>query len=171
MNNKQMRDEWIQFIADSGPYRFMLTVTYKYSLPDDKSIQYFDKLLHFVNRKLYGMKYKRKGIYLKGFVFAERNKRGALHFHILVKDDAVVNQFSRFKFEQLVYRFGAKIEHTSKSGHGYQVINNEGLDVADIYDEIGIADYLTKTMKMSESCFIGPLGADGSNLIKENIRR
>lgn len=76
MKNK-FRKAVEQMIIDNGPYNNMTTITYKHQLLDEEIIQSTNTLIHFLNRKLFGTRYRENETYLEGIVIAERQIKRA----------------------------------------------------------------------------------------------
>ena len=197
---RKTRVGWKEFISQNRPYRYMLTLTFRYDdITDEKAVKSMNLLIHFLNRKLFGTKYKTKNKCLRGFVVAERQekridknqseihkyinnskavgvnwgdrgyskrerklmhelwdkpRRLAPHFHILIKDDQALKNID---FEELVMNYAMKVKSSSKKSKqkndiklvhgGSSIFDVQGVDVSEIYDDYGIAKYLTKTLK------------------------
>jgi len=107
MNKVIEREQWKQMIIDHGPYKYMITVTFKHSLSDNEAIQVYNRLLRFVNRKIYGNRSMEKNRHMTGFVSAERQQRR------LTKQEKMLNKFKANNIE-FIKEHGDKVAEQTK---------------------------------------------------------
>ena len=83
-------EAWEDVIKAGGPYDYCAVLSFVRPYSDRKSTEALDQLLRFLNRALWGPRWKSKGCGLRGTVVAERhrlsrNLRGRLHFNLLLQ--------------------------------------------------------------------------------------
>jgi len=86
MKRSEITDEWIKWVSGRN-WRSMITLTVKQvEMKQDTLINSFYRLIRYINTKMYGDHYTRilGHSYFSYLVGIERQKRGALHLHVLV---------------------------------------------------------------------------------------
>ncbi|SDQ24363.1 hypothetical protein [Pseudoxanthomonas sp. CF125] len=83
-------EAWEQVIKAGGPYEYYAVLSFLRPYSDRQSTEALDQLLRFLNRALWGPRWKSKGCGLRGTVVAERHRlsrdlRGRLHFNLLLQ--------------------------------------------------------------------------------------
>lgn len=107
MNKDIERRQWMDLIIEHKPYKYMVTVTFKYSLNDNEAIQYFNRFINFANRAIYGGRGYIKNRHMTGFVFAERQQRR------LTKQEIMQNKYKANNVEFL-NSYGVKAAKQTK---------------------------------------------------------
>lgn len=158
------KGEWARFITDTGTFEggFFTTLTFGYPPSQVKMNCYLNLLLHFLNQKLYGRKYKQRNHYLQGFAFFELQYSGSPHIHFLFFNDHSFYAEGKKSFETHFFEEAQKIKNLNGKGEPRaKIFFNEGLDVQQIYSSPHLISYLLKTMKGDDDRFIGVLCKDG----------
>ena len=143
-SNKQV---WNQFIKQHAPYRYHFTLTFSRSLSDEESYKAMMFYLHLINQKIFGSRYKKNNNHLEGFIFAERQLNGTVHYHSLIKNNDLFNEEGKPSLHDHVFNLASKVKKADCfSGYTDKgVISHFGVRLDDVYND-GIIDYLTKTM-------------------------
>lgn len=86
-NRNDITDAWLVWVAEKCKWKFMVTLTVKD--PDMKReslIKAWSRLLRYINDEVFGQNYTRKvgHSYFSYMLGIEKQKRGALHLHILI---------------------------------------------------------------------------------------
>jgi hypothetical protein len=105
MDLKIFKKEWCRLI-DKEEYKYFVTLTFTRYVPEDVQRKSIEELLHFLNGKMFGRKYKKHNEYLQGYIFKEnkylkhknsnplRNPTKNVlsrhdHYHILIQDNNI----------------------------------------------------------------------------------
>jgi len=115
-NAYKLNRGWSSYI-ELDTYSHFITVTFKYNYMLDKSYEYLNKLLHYVNRCLYGKKYIENKTYLQGFLFVEKHLSGKNHFHILISDKSKLNECDKDLDNIFNYCTSRVTSNKGKSGY------------------------------------------------------
>jgi len=162
-----LRQGFIDSIA-SQPYRFMLSISFVLPRSDDEALSDLWHLVTLISKARFGRGWgKRHDDGLIGLVIGEphtysEDKRGRLHFHILLREQPQLGDL--FDFEQLVRSL---LPHVKNKKSGRPVMHADSMDITKIHDLKGLAIYLTKSMehsKFAKGDYIMPLhpkGIDG----------
>jgi len=159
-----MRLDWMEWISANGPYDFHLSTSFVRDYSESVARSHFNYFIHRLNQELYGKKYKQRGFYLQGLVFMERQARGAIHYHGLIKHDDIFCADDNRSFESYVMNMLPEIremDFITKKHTGRSVFNDKGVKVDAVWYEAGIIDYLTKMVPLMNGDSIGILGAKG----------
>ena len=182
LDQKLLSNNWKQWLAGQQ-YKSFLTVTTESTYGDNQYISYVNQALYFLNRRIFGRKFKKHGEFIEGFAMCERHDlrkhtyesinpkyiskamiRNPLHMHLLINDTEELNsRLGDRDFEALIMREFGRVRHRTKHGKEYPVFNEKGLDFqSDIYEKERLVDYVTKTARFdSDYGFVGILGVDG----------
>jgi len=169
ITNTANRFDWNKYLLEAGPYGYFVTITFKqgkYGLSDAEAFSSMNFLLHILNGQIFGSWYTKRNKYLTGFAFAERHQTEGLHFHLLIKDHPKLNQPDKPSLKEHLFANLNKVKKTDykKGGTSYELLDPLGIDIKDVYNDDGIVDYLTKTMKgknKNNGDFIIPLSKEG----------
>lgn len=77
---------WVEFIKgihERVNFQWFSTLTFQYPVHPESAVKAYEKWQHLLNRKIYGVRYYRRGEGLSSLVAVEYQKRGVLHFHAL----------------------------------------------------------------------------------------
>ena len=99
------------------------------------------------------------------------NNDGVLHFHMLIKGDVRLNQFGANDLKHLIYEESKRLTKQAMKGHEYELFDLKGIDVRQVTDQAGLADYLTKEMKYVSANNISTLNKYGVEFISESLKR
>lgn len=159
--NKQV---WNQFIEEQGPYQYHLTITFNTQISDNIAYKSMMFYLHLLNQKIFGSRYKKKGLHVEGFIFAESHIDGSTHYHMLLKDNALFRVAEKPSLKDHVYGLlpNVKLGNTNR-----QIISPIGVHFGVVEDN-GIIEYFIKTMKnydLDTAEFIGVLEVNGTDRI------
>lgn len=159
--NHNYKEIWNQFIEEHGPYKFHLTITFTTKISDDTAYKSLLFYLHLLNQKVFGSRYKKKGLHIEGFVFAESHKDGTTHYHSLLKDNELFHVEGKPPLEDHVKNLMAKVKLGNSNR---QLISPIGVRLDEIYSS-DIIGYTIKSMpsyREDSADFIGILGIDGT---------
>lgn len=111
---KQVTDVYRKWVHESGPYYWMLTLTFKYDMPFAMMIKYTNKFLHNMNLKYFRSGYfKKENCCMNGFAFFEdhpmKTSNNELHVHILIKPNERYLVFKPDEQEDIFMRSVAKV--------------------------------------------------------------
>jgi len=137
-----------QMIKRSNP-KYFITITTPLNITDKQLHYKTSELLQRVNKSLFGRNYyKYKDTQLNGFVFFENghgNKRS--HYHLLACDIGI-NTYNDIGS-------GFKKACSKIKLYGRQMFNYyDGIDIQEIYDIEGIADYCIKEMDNASDFYL-----------------
>lgn len=82
-NKRELQKGYIEMIS-RYEYDLFVTLTFQEDISHEKAFKRFKKWLGSLNKKLFGWRYKRKGLGIRYVVAFESQKRGTLHFHALL---------------------------------------------------------------------------------------
>lgn len=146
-------------------YSHSVVVTFKYDFTLRKSIDFTNKLLHFVNRRIFGKKYLEKDKFIDGFLIVEKHKSGRYHFNVLIKKSSNI-QYDEYELLDILNKCSNRV--TSDVGKsGYKIFGSHAFNVSDIYDENGAIGYDTKDIWMYNGESVYPITKYGVQYIGE----
>ena len=153
-NRVAMREAYSELSRQQRPTA-LLTLTVKepnsphakWQVPDSTLLRNVNKLLYWVNIKMFGGKFMKKGLGLMGFGCIEKQANYQPHVHMAITSGVPLEKF--FEFQNVVFEKAQKISLFDKSGIDLQSITASDAD----YTRVG--DYLAKGGRMLM------LGADG----------
>lgn len=140
-------------------YSHFITVTFQYDHAFNQKINYLNKLIHFVNRELYGKKCYERGEYLKGLLFAEKHASGEYHFHLLISNDSKVTECKK-DIGDMIYKSVPRVR-SKKGRDGYRIFGRDSMDIKAVYDNKGVVKYASKGVWSSNGTSVFPLSKDG----------
>jgi len=122
-----LRAAWANYLA-SYPWQWFVTLTFKDEIHPESARKKFGRWIDYVNRQAYGSRYRKR---TKGVFWAlasEPQKRGVLHYHVLVGDvEDLNNRVSRGdarnrwydiegigRVDPITHRMGAVTNYVSK---------------------------------------------------------
>ena len=116
---KQVTDVYRKWVHESGPYYWMITLTFKYDMPIAMMIKYTNKFLHNMNLKYFRSGYfKKENCCMNGFAFFEehpmKTSNNDLHVHILVKPNERYFVFKPDEQEDIFLQSVAKVLTVNK---------------------------------------------------------
>jgi len=128
-------EAWGQFIGKFEPYYWYSTLTFKNEVTQGRAEKQFKRWIRFINECLYGRRYRNKGTGVSWVKAIELQRRGVLHFHVLIGGD--VWRLRRFTFMDL-WREGGY----SSTGKRFQA---NGFAKIEKYNrKLGARHYLSK---------------------------
>lgn len=159
------RQDWIDFIASSGPYTDFWTVSFIHPYEDEVALKSLAHCLRAVNRELWGTRWLKNSRGLSGLVVAEPHKislsmRGRLHFHILLRQPESIDKVT-------LYDALNRIPLNLKDANGKLMTAANRIDSREIWRIDGLACYLTKKLGTSDWAsgdnifFVEPTGIEG----------
>jgi hypothetical protein len=158
-----MYEPWKRTIASNGSNSHLWTLSFIHPYSDEAAIRGLAQWSKFVNRKIFGPRWKKQGNCIEGVVVAERHViskdvRGRLHFHMLIKEHDTLSQHSDLAriFEESALRL------TDVSGR--KMTDFKRVNTRSITEQSGIIDYLVKdliTVDWKAGDNIMFLGSDG----------
>ena len=154
----KLRNDYKQLVLDNGPYKYFLTITFKYNQSEYISNQQINFLLRLLNRKIFTRNNHTE--YIDGFVFVENHKyfRDSIHYHLMIKDN---QNFDLPDKKHLVEHFYDCLKKV-KTNSNHPAFDEHNCRVQNVYDETGLVDYLTKSFEKSgDPSFIQPLYSNG----------
>ena len=154
----KLRNNYKQFVLDNGPYKYFLTMTFKYNQSENISNQQINFLIRILNQKIFGRKNNQD--HIDGFVFIETHKyfRDSVHYHLMIKDNLNFDILGKKHFLEHLYDCTLKV----KTNSNHHAFDERNCMIQNIYDEINLAQYLTKTFeKTGDPSFIQPLCSTG----------
>ena len=131
-HQKLLSNNWKQWLAEPE-YKLFLTVTTESTYGDNQYISYVNQALYFLNRRIFGRKFKKHGEFIEGFAMCERHDlrkhtyekinpkyiskamiRNPLHMHLLIKDtDVLNNKLNGRDLPSLIRKEFGRIKYTS----------------------------------------------------------
>ena len=162
MNN--YKEAWNQFIQEQGSYQYHLTITFNTKISDNIAYKSMMFNLHLLNQKIFGSRYKKKGLHIEGFIFAEAHKDGNTHYHLLLLDNELFNVADKSSLEEHVNNSMGKVKLGNSNR---QIISPVGVRLDEIYssDIIGYTIRSMPSYGQDTARFIGVLGIDGTDRI------
>jgi hypothetical protein len=166
MRLEKYKEANIRFIQQYK-YKYVIHLTFvmynakskqiKYFIPEEVQRTSINFLLHLLNRKMFGPKYKEHDAYLKGFIFREKKELADNpHFHIIIEDDPVFTDTSKPSFETHL----RKLLHIPRTPKNKKIYHPAGVLVEEVYAENGIIEYCNKRFKLDAS-HMGILSING----------
>ena len=158
------RNTWINFINSTGIFEYFLTITFDYGTSRQTCYKSTNLLLHRINQRIFGRRYKKNNQFITGFSFTELQKSGQPHFHIIINTDHQYALKNKPSFElhltRQLYKFGYNYFSLAQKKHNSLLINNVVLKP--VYSQKNLISYCTKTMHLNcNSSFISPLSTNG----------
>ena len=158
---------WEEFLATSGPYPYIWTVSFVRPYPDHVLLKALWQSARFINRELWGPRWDRKQCGLRGTVVAEPHRtslhvRGRLHFHVLLHEQEGNADIERLREAAS----SASLRLTDASGR--RMSAPDRVNVKGVWDMSGLAGYLTKNLATPHwACgenifFVRPSGIEGN---------
>ena len=158
---------WEDFLATSGPYPYMWTQSFVRPYSDNELFNALWQCTRFINRELWGPRWDRKQLGLKGTVVAEPHRksldvRGRLHFHVLLHGQQGNGDLQRLR--EVVTSASLRLRDSA----GRQMSAIDRVNVKEVWDIGGLADYLTKDLQTPHWAggdnifFIRPNGIEGN---------
>lgn len=142
LNHSLIREQWKQFLTDIKPDYFV-TLTFSVGLPDKTA----SSSLQFFIRSTYSALPRKLRHKVKGVVAVERTDRGKFagtyHFHMLFCGVDEDERSYEKKFNSIVNKSAARLKTRNK----HPLVPPKNLHVISVWDEKGLADYLTKKGK------------------------
>jgi len=130
-----LNEAWVKFIGHFEPYHWYATLTFKNEVSQGRAEKQFKRWIRFINECLYGRRYRNKGTGVAWVKAIERQRRGVLHFHVLIGGD--VWRLRRFTFMDL-WREGGY----SSTGKRFQA--NGFAKIEKYRRELGARHYMSK---------------------------
>lgn len=164
----KLNKSYIEFLS-SFDYRFSLAVTFNNDHSLKTSFEYFNKLLHFSNRKIFGKNYIKKNKFIDGFLFVEKQKSGRYHFHILITKNSNIGYDETDILDIFNECANRVTTRTGKSGYkvfGDRAFHFKDLD-KDYFYKKGAIGYSSKELLRHNNKSIHPLTINGIDYIDE----
>lgn len=79
-----LHDAWADWLRSFEPYDWYTTLTFKNSLHIDQALKQYSIWIHRLNDYIFGKRYRETGKGIISIRAAEYQKRGVLHFHLLL---------------------------------------------------------------------------------------
>jgi len=131
-----LNEAWVKFIERFEPYHWYATLTFKDEVSQGRAEKQFRRFIRIINETLHGKNYRVKGLGVSWVKAIERQRRGVLHFHVLIGGD--VWRLRRFTFMD-VWRQGAF------SSNGEKRFQANGFAKIEKYNcKLGARHYLSK---------------------------
>lgn len=162
--NHDYKEAWSQFIQDKGPFQYHLTTTFNTKISDNIAYKSMMFYLHLLNQKIFGSRYKKKGLHIEGFIFAESHKDGTTHYHLLLEDNELFHVADKPSLQEHVNNSIVKVKLGNSNR---QIISPVGVRLDEVYSS-DIIEYTIKSMPsygQDTARFIGVLGIDGTDRI------
>jgi hypothetical protein len=168
--------EWFNFIDRSGPYTYFVTLTFRLDIvKKSEAYGYLNKLLHFLNSRLYGREYYLKNEYIKGFNIIERQPFQRIHFHLLLKEDPALKLIDKHELEKILKTLSVKVKKRNMlheydrarkkdidSSYGkYSVFSESEMRVDDVFDLGPLIMYVLKKMSWNNKDLVQALSVNG----------
>ena len=159
LKNYSYRKAWVETITNHGPYVCLLTLQFQRSYPDSIAIATTNQFFYNLNRMYFGRRWFRKKWGFSGIIVAEQTKKhavtaGDLHFHCLLHENEhlkdIVSEYDLYPLRDQAVISARKLK--DRKGR-YMCSSHGGIDVRAVFDQEGIAAYLTKEIddRVSES--------------------
>ncbi len=158
--NNTYKEAWSQFIQEQGSYQYHMTITFNTKISDNIAYKSMMFYLHLLNQKIFGSRYKKKGLHIEGFIFAESHKDETTHYHLLLEDNALFHVEDKPSLEEHANNLMSKVKLGNSNR---QIISPVGVHFGVVEDN-GIIEYFIKSMKrygLETGELIGVLGIDG----------
>jgi len=145
---KAMRDWWRKFIIERKQAKYLLTVAFKVHCTNEQGLEAASFFVRKIGRNLFNHDH---GTYptagLTGVCLLEPHMlrhgfHGQCHFHMLIDDNAKIANAATFK------RIALKEMKKVVTLDNWPMLDENVVDVRAIWDIEGLADYLTKTLRM-----------------------
>ena len=148
IESEQLKKEYAKFIESLGPYIWYCHFTFRYNIKsEERAFSFFIKFIRRLNEWTLGRRYRRtdkRGIFW--VMVIERQERGAIHFHFLLKHPLL---------SKIPCLFGLKIWTNLGKETGNQMVNR--IEKFDPKRGYKACKYLTKHMdKGTEIYFADP---------------
>lgn len=156
--------------------QYHCVITYRFPISTLESIHYLNLMIHFMNRKMFGRKYKQREKYLNGFCVAEYQKNGGLHYHILFNGITANYEIDRQGIQDILLMASSRIvrncdiqkyekikeeQNRELASNLLKIFDIRGLHVKNVWDRGGIISYLLKNIKGIDSGRFSFLGKNG----------
>lgn len=171
--NDNFRTYWNDYISNQRPYDIFSTLTFAKQLTDAYAIKSYNFLLHQLSKTLFGQRYKRKMLFNEGFVFAERQVNGNLHFHSIIKFHQKLSSYQKDCYEGIYRSCAAKLTAPNRNLEPVVITDPQGIDIQPYDNNLTLIDYLTKAMKYENKNIpdsISPISINGIDLLDLHLK-
>lgn len=158
--NKKLTSAFKEHIINDGPYRFMITITFRHRLSLSDCLSFLNNFIHYYNRKHFGGKYLRQNKFVKGYAFIEKHKMGnsnnEIHLHLLIIDHAKFDKFEFLQHRDIFIKAISKV----KDYKNKDVFDTNCVHIREVSDD-GAIDYCFKELWDKNLNKIKPIGKRG----------
>lgn len=154
--NNHTQEDVTAAIADYGPYRFFITITFQNMQTDDSSREILSFIIRRAHKQLLGKRWKIHHKPLAGIVAVEyahlirkqSRDRGNCHFHILLKDHEHLPRENTYATESVRSAF-ISAGRAANHGKSKKPLGNNNIHCLLITSD-GVLDYVTKAARESD---------------------
>lgn len=150
LSKQSQREAWLSLIKNRE-WELFVSLTFQHDeMPPSLARQRFDKWMGSLNCDLFGWRYRRKG---KGISYAlgiEYQKRGVIHFHVLMSAPGLLEKITYKRMHALWQtngqrdpRTGAFVMEYRKGKERPRLVNGYSF-IERVDDQNGVTHYLTK---------------------------
>jgi hypothetical protein len=146
---RNTRNAFIQMI-DHQPNKYSLTISYPSGTSDLNTNRSLTLFMHFLNQRVLTHSYKKRDVFVDGFVARERTKNGTLHYHIILNENkAQLPDYNEFNLMVKKCINKVKTNHESKK----TITGNKGWNLQAYFHngKGGFEGYITKNFECSKS--------------------
>ena len=157
---KEVQDWLTQF-----NFKYFITITFAFNINRKKRDSQVKEIISMLSNEYYNRNQRKKGLFLEGFCFIEKQNTRNQHYHILIQDNDIFN-FKRNRkknFRTVCFDKCSRIESFNKQSIDTNLAGDRsnGLDVQTTYSN-RVIEYLSKTYEKTENFdFIHPLDKHG----------
>jgi hypothetical protein len=130
-----LTDNFHQFLIDSGPFDFFITVTFGKNMGVAKLCRHLNLLLDRYNQILYSRKYKKREKNVEGFAFLEKHlssiARNEYHFHLLIKCSGKYDKHTLSEHKDIFSKAASRVTDERNK----RVFNQKCIDITPYRDE------------------------------------
>jgi len=164
----EIKDKYKKVVLDwltQSDFKYFITITFAFNINGKKRDSQIKEIISMLSNEYYNRNQRKKGLFLEGFCFIEKQDTRNQHYHILIKNNNVFN-FKRNRkkdFRNVCFDKCSRIEVFGKQSIDTNIAGyrSNGLDVQTTYSD-RVVEYLSKTYeKTGNFDFIHPLDKHG----------
>jgi hypothetical protein len=163
-NMIQMRKELVSWMS-SFDNKYSLTITFRNGTSNKATQDGFNKLIHLLNQRIFGRRYKKKDLFITGIVARECQLNGTLHYHAILRENGTKlpnkNDFDKI-LEECILKIKSQPKYSSSSIYDdnqnvvteqkMRLVANDGYDLQEYYNnqDNKLEKYITKNFELSK---------------------
>jgi|GEM_PF-3360866 len=158
---KVKTEQFKEFIRNTGPYRFFITLTFNKKTYFLQKCEYVNRFIRYYNQIIFCHDYERKDRFMSGFAFFEHHASlemvDSLHVHILIRTHQRFSKFDEVAHQGIFKKAALKVQN-----HKHQnVFSSRCIDLQMVWDELGAIEYDTKNIWDGNLDLIKIIGKEG----------